>query len=223
MSFTLERLLDNPSTPPFQEFSSFVRSRYCAENLFFWHAVRGYERDYDAAQQQCDKTAGLLDQCMAIVRTYVEPNSPYEINIPCEMRDHIIDHVYQQHDCDPQVFVPASKVTLELMRVNAFLPWLAEWAPSLLPTPPKPMPSASTSMVHSVSSPEGWTAETAAADTSCPRASFSSFRSERANDVISARSPFSPSAALMKKIKATLLHVTSVPTRQSAIFVSKKL
>ncbi|ORX55001.1 regulator of G protein signaling superfamily [Hesseltinella vesiculosa] len=209
MYLTLEKLLEDPTTTSFQAFSSFVHRHYCTENLFFWHAVQAYEKDFH-------DQPGLSAQCLAIVRTYVEPNSPLEINIPCDMREHILHQVYQLHQCHPHIFQPAGKVTLELMRVNAFLPWLAVWEPSALPTPPTPLSttfsacSSTTPMVHSVSSPQGWSTEPE------PRASFSSFRS--AKDPI-----FKPRPSLIKKIKTTLIQVTSAPTRPSAIFLNKSL
>lgn len=41
-SLTLEFILDNRSTPLFQEFADFLQQTFCTENLAFWLAVRQY-------------------------------------------------------------------------------------------------------------------------------------------------------------------------------------
>lgn len=69
----------------------------------------------------------LLKQKFAyIVDTFLSPNSPQEINIPCEMRQSILEQ-WQTHGCyHPAIFNSARDSVMELMRVNSFLPWMAQ-------------------------------------------------------------------------------------------------
>ncbi|CAO3594740.1 unnamed protein product [Absidia cylindrospora] len=147
----------------------------------------------------------LAQQCMAIVDTHVQSNSCLEINIPCDMRHSILNKVLEDGNeiCDyhPDLFTPASEAVLELMRSNSFLPWLGQWDPSMLPTPPLSdanffssssssslstsnriyphrASSSLSSLTWSFSSPDGWNI----VSSSSPRLSISSFQST--NDTI---------------------------------------
>jgi hypothetical protein len=84
------------------------------ENLGFWLAAQRYK----ACQEQ-----DLLDECTHIINHYIRPNSPQEINIPCDMRQAIIEY-YNKGQYEPTIFDSAADSVLELMRVNSFLPWL---------------------------------------------------------------------------------------------------
>ncbi|CAO3591492.1 unnamed protein product [Absidia cylindrospora] len=206
MVLTLECLLSDTTSEPFKAFSAYLQQQYCTENLMFWLAVERYKENYQRTRQTIlahtsddddknnDQIHHMIQQCMVIIYTYIQPNSCREINIPCDMRHAIIDKVGT--DYHPDLFIPACEAVLELMRANAFIPWLTQWDPSMLPTPPTPISSSSSSsslnspptssaMVSSLSSPDGWNVLTAD-PTSSPRPSVSSFRST--NDIVS---PFS--------------------------------
>lgn len=71
-------------------------------------------------------TFGMLQEnCLGIIRNHIRPNSPQEINIPCDMRQAILQRV--NDGCfHPAIFAPASEAVVELMRANAFIPWMTD-------------------------------------------------------------------------------------------------
>lgn len=195
MVLTLECLLMDTTSVPFKAFSTYLHQQYCTENLMFWLAVEHYRAEYsqilqdgrtveeDTATDRKDHFNRLAQQCMGLIYTYIQPNSCREINIPCDMRHDILDKVMMKgSDYHPDLFTPACEAVLELMRANAFIPWLSQWAPSMLPSPPVSLSSSpaalptSSAMVSSLSSPDGWNLLTSS-PTSSPRPSVSSFRS----------------------------------------------
>ncbi|KAI8333530.1 RGS domain-containing protein [Chlamydoabsidia padenii] len=173
MVLTLECLLMDTTSAPYKAFSTYLQQQFCTENLMFWLEVQHYKSDYTNDKKELNR---LAQQCMGIIYTYIQPNSCREINIPCDMRHDIIDKVKDSH-YHPDLFYPACEAVLELMRANAFIPWLSQWAPDMLPSPPLSCSSpTSSAMVSSLSSPDGWNLLTSSPSSS-PRPSVSSFRS----------------------------------------------
>ncbi|KAI8878963.1 regulator of G protein signaling superfamily [Backusella circina FSU 941] len=113
-ALTLESVLEDPNSNQFQQFTAYLNQSYCIENLGFWLAAQRYK----ACQEQ-----DLPYECTHIINRYIHPNSPQEINIPCDMRQTIIDY-YNKGQYEPTIFDSAADSVLELMRVNSFLPWL---------------------------------------------------------------------------------------------------
>ncbi|CAO3638117.1 unnamed protein product [Cunninghamella echinulata] len=158
MILTLEELLKDTTTLSFQAFSDYLQQQYCIENLLFWIAVEQYKHDYKQEeevyyqqQQQQQLSKDRIHQCLNIIYTYIQPNSNKEINIPCEMRVDILTLVFEKQTYHPSIFFPASQAVFELMRANSFIPWLSEWDPSLLPSPPPSTVSSSPSSPLSTS------------------------------------------------------------------------
>ncbi|KAI8384746.1 RGS domain-containing protein [Radiomyces spectabilis] len=115
----------------------------------------------------------LQEKCLTIVNTYVRSNSPQEINIPCDMRQDILERVHLHNQYHPAVFNLAIEAVVELMRVNSFIPWLTDNAPSRLPSPPPLM--ASKTITSSFSFPDRWHLRQLMKS---PRSSFASARFE---------------------------------------------
>ncbi|KAG0175892.1 hypothetical protein DFQ29_006823 [Apophysomyces sp. BC1021] len=80
--------------------------------------------------------ATLQAKCLAILDTHIQPNSPQEINIPCDMRQQILADV-RDGNYHPAIFDTALEAVVELMRANSFIPWLTECAPAYLPKLPR--------------------------------------------------------------------------------------
>jgi hypothetical protein len=106
MSITLETILDKENVY-YEDFTSYLQNTYCYENLQFWQAAQNYREN------------PTPDHYKNIIVNYIEPNSPLEINIPCDMREEILLKA-QPH---PYIFDEAAEAVLELLRVNSFLPW----------------------------------------------------------------------------------------------------
>jgi hypothetical protein len=101
---TLESVLDVKSQH-YDNFTIYLHHTYCIENLYFWQDVHRY------------KLQPTHKKYKTMIENYIIANAPYEINIPCEMRQDILDH----HT--PHCFDEAAESILELLRVNSFLPW----------------------------------------------------------------------------------------------------
>ncbi|KAF7723080.1 hypothetical protein EC973_002364 [Apophysomyces ossiformis] len=138
---TLETVLYNTATELFHEFAAFLQQTFCIENLVFWMAVRHYQecaqRHYQLFHDNpASNTATLQAKCLAILDTHIQPNSPQEINIPCDMRQQILADV-RDGNYHPAIFDTALEAVVELMRANSFIPWLTECAPTYLPKLPR--------------------------------------------------------------------------------------
>lgn len=111
----LESILDDPSSDLFKEFTTYLHQSYCIENLQFWLAAQEYNVNY-----YYNKHRELGE---SMINLYIKPNSPQEINIPCDMRQTILE-LHKQRQFHLHLFDDAAEAVLELMRVNSFLPWL---------------------------------------------------------------------------------------------------
>ncbi|KAI8991233.1 RGS domain-containing protein [Mycotypha africana] len=113
---TLESILDAPESDTFKEFAAYLHQSYCIENLAFWIATQEYHKQYESSKKR-------KELCGNMIHRYIRPNSSLEINIPCDMRQSILDHYYQDN-CHLHIFDEAAEAVLELMRVNSYLPWI---------------------------------------------------------------------------------------------------
>ncbi|CEP17411.1 hypothetical protein [Parasitella parasitica] len=112
---SLESILEDPTSESFKEFANYLHRSYCIENLSFWLATQEYH-------QECRKQ-NHYQLCEKMINVYIRPNSPEEINIPCDMRQKILDD-YTQGNYHLHIFDDAAEAVLELMRVNSYLPWI---------------------------------------------------------------------------------------------------
>ncbi|KAG1456642.1 hypothetical protein G6F56_006783 [Rhizopus delemar] len=122
LAFSLETILENPSSEVFKAFATYLQRSYCIENLEFWLATQEYK--------EC---ANDRLRCEKMIEAYIQPNSPQEINIPCDIRQSILEF-YSRGYFHPNIFHAAAEAVLELMRVNSFVPWLLDqnhpWKPT---------------------------------------------------------------------------------------------
>lgn len=106
MILSLEHILESPESQVFQEFATYLSQSYCIENLTFWLATQEYHKNQQLGKEMID--------------LYIRPNSPQEINIPCDMRRNIL----KQNKFEKDLFDEAAEAVIELMRINSFLPWM---------------------------------------------------------------------------------------------------
>ncbi|KAI8369705.1 RGS domain-containing protein [Blakeslea trispora] len=98
----------NPEHEHHSSFMLYLHHTFCTENYSFWQDVQDYRLN------------PTLPMYQAMIDTYIVPNAPQEINIPCEMRQDILR---QFSVC---CFDQAAESILELIRVNSFIPWYQE-------------------------------------------------------------------------------------------------
>ncbi|KAI8058845.1 RGS domain-containing protein [Thamnidium elegans] len=109
---SLESILEDTDSDLFKDFATYLHQSYCIENLGFWLATQEY-------YQECSNRKEL---CQSMINLYIRANSTQEINIPCDMRQSILDD-YNSENYHLHIFDDAAEAVLELMRVNSFLPW----------------------------------------------------------------------------------------------------
>ncbi len=112
---SLESILEDRNSNLFKEFATYLHQSYCIENLAFWLATQEY-------YEECNNKQRQKELCDNMINLYIKPNSPQEINIPCDMRQSILDFYYRGN-LHLHIFDDAAEAVLELMRVNSFLPW----------------------------------------------------------------------------------------------------
>ncbi|KAI8375127.1 hypothetical protein BD560DRAFT_392775 [Blakeslea trispora] len=142
---TLEVVLSNQAPSPFslEDFSDYLKSIYCCENLLFYQATIKYRALCslyfgDTSFGFSDTSAQLLskndqshfrilkEEFDFILKEYVFNDAPQEINIPFEIRHQLL-HLYQtQKLYHPDLLSPASQAVVELLRVNAFIPFATD-------------------------------------------------------------------------------------------------
>ncbi|CAO3614242.1 unnamed protein product [Cunninghamella blakesleeana] len=66
-------------------------------------------------------------KCHAMVDTYIKTSSHQEINIPCELRQELLDQIFIEENYHPSIFNKITKSVIELIRVNAFIPWVSSY------------------------------------------------------------------------------------------------
>ncbi|KAI7898981.1 RGS domain-containing protein [Cokeromyces recurvatus] len=107
--FSLENILESKDRY-YHSFIMYLHHTYCIENIYFWQDVQKY------------KSNPTLEIYQAIIERYITVNAPYEINIPCHMRQNLLTSRNRNHTC----FDEAAETILELVRTNSFLPWYCQ-------------------------------------------------------------------------------------------------
>ncbi|KAI9265507.1 RGS domain-containing protein [Helicostylum pulchrum] len=125
-TLSLESILEDTDSDLFKDFATYLHQSYCIENLAFWLARQEY-------YQECSEKKKEL--CQSMIHLYIRPNSTQEINIPCDMRQSILDD-YHSENYHLHIFDDAAEAVLELMRVNSFLPWTTTTTTSTSSSPP---------------------------------------------------------------------------------------
>ncbi len=65
-----------------------------------------------------------------LLDAYIEPNGPREVNLPSDVRDHLLSLHREHHPPDPTELDPAVKIIYELMDESVLVPFLNSVAPS---------------------------------------------------------------------------------------------
>ncbi|ORY95352.1 hypothetical protein BCR43DRAFT_492847 [Syncephalastrum racemosum] len=182
---TLELVLQNQAPSPFsfREFADYLEQTYCSENLAFYMAVTGYAQSarlyFGDAPDEPDTPVFIRDQPFwftedatlnheelirfdtlkakfdHILQRFILNNAAQEVNIPHELRQHLLHTYHQKRSYHPALLRPACIAVVELMRISAFIPFVTDPArlvsvsvmptPSKTTTPPKKSSSSSQS------------------------------------------------------------------------------
>lgn len=163
MNISLESILESKDNH-YDNFALYMHHTYCIENLYFWQDVQNYRLNPAFTTYQ------------TMIKNYIVTSAPHEINIPCDMRQQLLDH----HT--PHCFDEAAESILELIRVNSFLPWHQDYNATATT---RYSTATRNSLSPSMSFPDRWNLseyqQTSSFNTSRP--SFSSVRSSSAKSM----------------------------------------
>ncbi|KAI8329669.1 hypothetical protein BC941DRAFT_442515 [Chlamydoabsidia padenii] len=131
---TLELVLEDKAPYPFRlsDFIAYLDQNYCLENLAFHHAVTDYRITYqlffggDLSKKDVDCVDYLMRQFDTILLQFIHHNAPQEINIPADMKQHLLTCYYQQHSYHPSLLTPAYNSIMDLLRISNFIPFITD-------------------------------------------------------------------------------------------------
>ncbi|CAO3599724.1 unnamed protein product [Absidia cylindrospora] len=68
----------------------------------------------------------MMVQFDTIIDQFIKVNANQEINIPADMKQHLLVNAYQQYCYHPSLLAPACTSILELLRISAFIPFITD-------------------------------------------------------------------------------------------------
>lgn len=123
---SLDDILSNNAQPPYSlsAFSAYLSSRHCLETLEFVCDAQKYASMYE--DNPCDHNLGILWQRMML--SYMERDSPRELNIPYELRDGLCGLATTPTAPNPNTLAEAVAQVKELMKENGYYPFITQVA-----------------------------------------------------------------------------------------------
>ncbi|CZR54791.1 uncharacterized protein PAC_04675 [Phialocephala subalpina] len=137
---TLEEVLSNTAPPPWtlSAFMAYLSQNHCLETLEFTMDAHRYTKHYSEMIDRNPHTP-LSPQTgdyeyvqmlwQKILEVYIYPNAPREVNLPSDVRDHLLSLPRTDTPPDPAVLEPAVKFIYELMDESVLVPFLNSVAP----------------------------------------------------------------------------------------------
>ncbi|KAI1005090.1 hypothetical protein K3495_g3129 [Podosphaera aphanis] len=141
---TLQEILSNVAPPPWNlnAFMAYLSHNHCLETLEFTSDAAKYEKQHNetltglsntlipnsSPEQLCIMWQNLLD-------TYIKPNGPREVNLPCDVRDHLLSLPCTLVSPDPAELASAVRIIHELMEESILGPFLNAMSPATSHTP----------------------------------------------------------------------------------------
>lgn len=136
---TLEDILSNSAPLPYsyENFVAYLSQNHCLETIEFTNDVAAYSERYSSGN--CSKSE-LLGLWHRILDTYIQTDGPKELNLPCHIRTHLssISPPLSANDKNkssnplilyeppsPQNLQPALDLVKDMMKENAYYPFIA--------------------------------------------------------------------------------------------------
>lgn len=122
---SLDDILNNNAQPPYSlsAFSAYLSSKHCLETLEFITDAQKYATMYEDNSE--DHNLGILWQRMML--SYMERDSPRELNIPYELRDGLCELATTPAP-NPNTLSEAVVQVKELMKENGYYPFITQVA-----------------------------------------------------------------------------------------------
>ncbi|KUJ12086.1 uncharacterized protein LY89DRAFT_738707 [Mollisia scopiformis] len=138
---TLHEVLANIAPQPWTltAFMAYLSQNHCLETLEFTMDAQVYSKHYQELVSHdphsplspntpgCDYVRMLWQK---LLDAYIAPNGPREVNLPSDVRDHLMSLPSAYSPPDPAELDPAVKIIYELMDESVLVPFLNSIAPS---------------------------------------------------------------------------------------------
>ncbi|CCU82385.1 regulator of G protein signaling domain protein [Blumeria hordei DH14] len=133
---SLQDVLSNiaPSPWTLSAFMAYLSQNHCLETLEFTMDAARYEKQYHKMQAQTSHLSVYPSSSHDIAHTrklwqrlldaYIKPNAPREVNLPGEVRDHLVSLSNNTTSPDPKELVVAVRIIYELMEESVLVPFL---------------------------------------------------------------------------------------------------
>jgi hypothetical protein len=138
---TLQEVLSNTAPPPWtiSAFTAYLSQNHCLETLEFTIEADRYTKQYQEIAAKDPNTPvspntpdfeNVRTLWQKLLDNYITPNAPREVNLPSDIRDHLLTLPYTELPPDPIALEPAVKIVFELMDESVLVPFLNSVAPS---------------------------------------------------------------------------------------------
>ena len=134
---TLSEVLSNTAPSPFtlSAFMAYLSQNHCLETLEFTMDASRYRKHYEkmAAQMAGMPMSSDYEDCeyvrmlwQRLLDAYIVPNGPREVNLPSNVRDHLLSLPNAVGPPPPDALDHAVKIVYELMDESVLVPFLNE-------------------------------------------------------------------------------------------------
>ncbi|KAJ5041151.1 uncharacterized protein L3040_005703 [Drepanopeziza brunnea f. sp. 'multigermtubi'] len=132
---TLQEVLSNTAPPPWTlaAFMQYLSQNHCLETLEFTMDAKRYAKHH---REMVDKHASAPSPpkgddadyvrmlWQKLLDAYIAPNGPREVNLPSDVRDHLLSQPCKRTPPDPVELDTAVKIIYELMDESVLVPFL---------------------------------------------------------------------------------------------------
>jgi hypothetical protein len=138
---TLQEVLSDTAPPPWtiNAFTAYLSQNHCLETLEFTVDANRYSKHYQEMIKK-DPTTPLSPHApdfeyvrmrwQKLLDAYIAPNAPREVNLPSDVRDHLLSLPCTDVPPDAAELEPAVKIIYELMDESVLVPFLNSVAPA---------------------------------------------------------------------------------------------
>ncbi|KAH0602421.1 uncharacterized protein H6S33_008760 [Morchella sextelata] len=132
---SLSEVLNGNAPAPYtlSAFTAYLSQNHCLETLEFtmdagrykdhWKAITGDDTPPTPESKGCEYVRMLWQRLMA---TYIVPNGPKEVNLPCTVRNHILSIPTNQIPPPPESLDSAVHIVYELMQESVLMPFISD-------------------------------------------------------------------------------------------------
>ena len=138
---TLQEILSNSAPPPWtlSAFTAHLSQNHCLENLEFVKDAERYRKEYDLFRTQYNdvsrsphfqKRDEVKRLWQKIIKAYIVPNAPREVNLPSDVRHALLELPNQSSPPSPDALDPAVRRVYDLMNESSLMSFVSELSPT---------------------------------------------------------------------------------------------